>query len=407
MRILSLTPELPYWPGGSGGATRQFHLLRRLAELGHDVTVVAPATQAQVKHARALEEAGVRPLLYERPASRVAETAGVLARHPRLAAAAVTRPVFAWQVSVLWQRMRPLAARAIREHPPHVVAVEHDYGAGWAHDLPADLPAALTFHNLSWRYYESRAAAASRTARPLFAAEARRFARYDRGHLDRYGLAVAVSDDDAAALRELSGVRVAAIPNGVDTRALPALPESSAAPTLLFTGTLDYPPNAQGIAWFVRRVWPSVRARHPDARLTIVGRGGGRAVRELGREAGVELAGHVPELGPWFEAATLAIVPVLSGGGTRLKALEAMSAQRAVVSTRLGIAGLGVEPGREALVEDEPEAFGRAISSLLQDEEQRRELASAGRRLVEDHFDWRVLGERLAAELERLAARRS
>ena len=104
----------------------------------------------------------MRPLLYERPASRVAETAGVLARHPRLAAAAVTRPVFAWQVSVLWQRMRPLAARAIREHPPHVVAVEHDYGAGWAHDLPADLPAALTFHNLSWRYYESRAAAASR-----------------------------------------------------------------------------------------------------------------------------------------------------------------------------------------------------------------------------------------------------
>ena len=127
----------------------------------------------------------------------------------------------------------------------------------------------------------------------------------------------------------------------------------------------------------------------------------------LGREAGVELAGHVPELDPWFEAATLAIVPVLSGGGTRLKALEAMSAQRAVVSTRLGIAGLGVEPGREALVEDEPEAFGRSISSLLQDEERRRELASAGRRLVEAHFDWRVLGERLAAELERLAARRS
>jgi polysaccharide biosynthesis protein PslH len=174
---------------------------------------------------------------------------------------------------------------------------------------------------------------------------------------------------------------------------------------VLFTGTLSYPPNAQGIAWFVKRAWPAVRARHPEAQLRIVGRDAGRAVRELAQRPGVELAGHVPDLGPYFEEATLAIVPVLSGGGTRLKAVEAMSSQRAIVSTRLGVEGLAVEPGVHALVEDDPDAFGRAVATLLEDEARRRELAAAGRRLVEERYDWGVLGERLAAELEKLAGR--
>jgi glycosyltransferase involved in cell wall biosynthesis len=404
MRILSLTPELPYWPGGSGGATRQFHLLRRLVELGHGVTVVAPATVGDIRRADDIEAAGVRAMLYERPASRVVETAGVLAKRPALVPAALVRPVFAWQVSVLWARMRPLALRAIREQRPDVLLVDHDYAAGWIADLPPDIPAALTFHNLTWQYYRSRAAAARRRLRPFLSVEAWRFERHDRRHIAPFGLAVAVSDDDAVSLREVSDVPVAVIPNGVDTRALSPLPDSNAAPSVLFTGTLAYPPNAQGIAWFVKRVWPALHASHPDARLRIVGRGAGRAIRELAERPGVELVGRVPDLRPYFEEATVAIVPVFSGGGTRLKALEAMSSQRAIVSTQLGVAGLAVEPGRHALVEDDPEAFRRAVARLLADPSRRAELAAAGRRLVEMRYDWRVLGERLSRELEQLAA---
>jgi glycosyltransferase involved in cell wall biosynthesis len=405
MRILSLTPELPYWPGGGGGATRQFHLLRRLVELGHDVTVVAPATVGDLKRREDLEAAGVRALLYERPASRFGETAGVVARHPALIPAAVARPVFAWQVSVFWAPLRALALRAIREQTPDVVLVDHDYAAGWISDVPPDIPAALTFHNLTWKYYETRAVAAPRALRPFLAMEAWRFARHDRRHIVRYGLAIAVSDDDAAILRETSDVPVAVIPNGVDTQALPALPDSGGAPSVLFTGTLAYPPNAHGIAWFVDHVWPAVRASHPDARLRIVGRGASRAVSELAERSGVELVGYVPDLLPYFEEATVAIVPVFSGGGTRLKAVEAMSAQRAIVSTRLGVEGLAVEPGGNVLVEDDPDQFARAVATLLEDGARRRELASAGRRLVEERYDWRPLGERLGAELEALAAR--
>jgi glycosyltransferase involved in cell wall biosynthesis len=404
VRVLQVTPELPRWPGGTGGATRQFHLLKRLAELGHDVTVVAPATEAEFEQGLELEEVGIRPLLYRRPRSRVRETATTLAQQPSLVPAVTWRPVLAWQVEVFWRHLRPLALADIRERRPDVVLVEHDYAASWAADLPEDIPKALTLHNLSWRYYESRANVARPASRAFLSVEARRFARHDRRQLARFGLAIAMSEADAAALRHVSDTPATVVANGVDTRELPPLPETSAPPSVLFTGTLAYPPNAEGIEWFVEHAWPAVLAGHPHAQLRIVGRGAPRAVRTLSERPGVDVVGHVPDLRPCFERATLAIVPVLSGGGTRLKAIEAMSSGRAVVSTRLGVDGLEVEPGRHALVEDDPHAVGGAVAKLLGDRALRTELAGAARELVERRYDWRVLGERLSDELAELAA---
>ncbi|HEV7846925.1 MAG TPA: glycosyltransferase [Thermoleophilaceae bacterium] len=404
MKVLHVTPELPRWPGGSGGATRQFHLLRRLAELGHEVIVVAPATEAE-REDRSLERAGIRALLYERPPSRVAETLGTLARRPSLVPAAARLPVLAWQVRVFWQHLRPLALAALRDERPDVVLVEHDYAASWAADLPADIPKAVTLENLSWRYYETRARAASPARGALLRAEAWRFARHDRRQLTRFRLAIAMSDEDARCVPEVADIPVTVVANGVDTSALAALPDSDARACVLFTGTLAYPPNAEGIVWFVERAWPAVRAQHPDARLRIVGRDAPRAVRALSERPGVEVVGFVPDLRPYFEEATVAIVPVRSGGGTRLKALEAMSSGRALVSTRLGVEGIAVEPGRHVLVEDDPEAFGAAVALLLGDRTRRAELAAAARRLVEERYDWRVLGEQLASALERLSGR--
>jgi glycosyltransferase involved in cell wall biosynthesis len=404
VRILHVTPELPRWPGGTGGATRQFHLLSRLVELGHEVTVVAPATEAE-REDRSLESAGIRALLYSRPPSRVAETLSTLARRPSLVPAAARLPVLAWQVGVFWQHLRPLALDAIRDERPDVVLVEHDYAASWAAELPVDIPKAVTLENLSWRYYETRARAASAARGAPLRAEAWRFARHDRRQLAHFGLAIAMSDADAACVPEVSDIPVTVVANGVDTRALAALPDSDAPASVLFTGTLAYPPNAEGIVWFVERAWPAVRAQHPDARLRIVGRDAPRAVRALSERAGVEVVGFVPDLRPYFEEATVAIVPVRSGGGTRLKALEAMSSGRALVSTRLGVEGIEIDPGRHVLVEDDPEAFGRAVALLLGDRARRVELAAAARRLVEERYDWRVLGEQLASALERLKGR--
>ena len=400
MRLLHLTPELPAWPGGTGGATRQFHLLRRLVELGHEVTVVAPVPDGDDGARDALALAGVRLVESRRPASRLAESARALLRDPRLPAAAVTRPVLAWQVGVFWAAMRPLAIEAIESERPDMVMIEHDNAAAWVGDLPADLQTVLVLHNAGPEYYRSRAAASSGPARAAFGLESRRFRRHHARWLGRYSLLIAVSEADARSVSPHGRPPVEVVPNGVASEELLPAPPSSEPETLLFTGTLSHPPNSEGIRWFAEHAWPRVLAQRPGARLLVVGRGPPREVAALGRRDGIEVVGPVPDIAPWLARATAVLAPLLSGGGTRLKILEAFAARRAVVSTRVGCEGLEVEDGRHLLVRDGAGPFAEAVLELLADRGLRERLADQGRETAETAYDWNVLGDRLGAALE-------
>lgn len=400
MRVLHVTPEPPYAPGGSGGSARQHHLLRRLAELGHRVTVATVATAEQAPRALALREAGIQVEVVGRPSSRAVEATRAGLGAPGLIPAVGGRPVLAWQAGVFWVQLRPRVRALLDEGPPDVVCVEHDWAAAWARDLPAAVPSVLTLHNLSWRYYDARARAESGLRRVGLGMEAARWRRHDRTWLPRYDRLVTVSEQDrAGALELVSGARVEVVPNGVDTEGLQPTADAPEPDTLVFTGSMAYPPNAEGIAWFVREVWPTVRDARPEARLLVVGRDPSEAVRSLGDDPGVEVTGAVPDIDPYFARATAAIVPIRSGGGTRLKVLEALAAGRPVVSTRLGAEGIEVRDDEHLLLADEPGEFAAAAVRLLEDGELRSRLATAGRQLVEERYDWRALGDRLEAVL--------
>lgn len=405
MRILHLTPNFPYAPGGNGGATRQFHLLRRLVELGHEVTVVAPVPEPARSGAALLINAGVRLVPVHRPRSREQETLLAHARDPRLAAALARRPLHAWQVGVFWASMRPLALREIEERRPDVICVEYDAAAGWVGDLPPEIPAVLTFQDVSSRYYAARAAAAQGPTRTLLALEAARVRGHHRRWLGRYRRLVCVSDVDAAHVRrEQPSARVAVVPNGVDLAAFRERPEVEGPPCVLFTGTMNYGPNVEGVEWFARSVWPAVIAARPEARLSVVGRDPAPGVRRLAELPGIEVTGAVPDVAPWFERAHVAVVPILSGGGTRLKALEAAACGRAMVATTVGVEGLDLAAGRDLLVADDPPGFAAAVLELLEHPERRASLAAAARRRAEESYGWRALAERLARVLSEAVA---
>lgn len=374
-------------------------------ELGHDVLNISPALPEQLILAERLREVGVENWVARRPPTELEEVARAVAAEPEVLAAVITRPVRALEMRVFWTRLRGLAQRAVAEWRPDVVVVGHDMAAAWAVDLPRELPAVLTCHNLTWRWYESRARRTDPARALILRAEAWRYRRHVVGVLSRFHTAVAVSTLEAEELREIGRARVELIPTGVDTKELRPAPREPGPPRLLFTGTMSYPPNHLGIQWFAREVWPLVRAQVPTALLDVVGKGPPEDVMALDGRDGTTVHGFVDSMSPYFARASVVVVPILAGAGIRVKIVEAMAAGRAVVSTPLGCEGLaGLEPGRHLLVADEPEAFAGDAVRLLRDRDLSDRIGRDARDLAERMYDWRPLGDRLEEVLREAAA---
>lgn len=367
---------------------------------------VSPALPDEVGRAADLRAVGAENWVARRPASPVEEVARAVAAEPAVLGAAVTRPLRALEMRVFWTRMRTLVQRAASEWRPDVVLVGHDMAAAWAAELPSGLPAVLTCHNLTWRWYESLARRADPARALLLRAEAWRYRRHVMGLLPRFDTAVAVSTIEADELRRLGGARVELIPTGVDTRELRPAPEQPGPPRLLFTGTMSYLPNYQGISWFAREVWPLVREQVPEAVLDVVGKGPPEDVLALDGRDGISVHGFVDSMAPFFARTHAVVVPILAGAGIRVKIVEAMSAGRPIVSTSLGCEGLlGLEDGRHLLVADEPRAFADAAARLLREPALRRDMAATARELAERSYDWRPLGDHLEQVLRDAASR--
>ena len=311
--------------------------------------------------------------------------------------------MLAWQASVFWSSLKKVAHDAASRHPPDVLTVEHDHAATWERDIARDVPRLLTLQNVGWIYYERRAQAAAGFRAAMFRGEGRRFRRYATKTLARYDLLASVSDNDRDVLKAATGKPIEVIPNGVATSTFAPQPHRCEQPSLVFTATLSHPPNSEGIVWFVRQVWPQLVATRPETSLVIVGRDPPPAVVALASDPRITVTGAVPDIAPFFRDAAVAIVPLLSGGGTRLKVLEAFAFARATVSTPMGAEGLRVESGTHLELAEDAESFAAATVALLDDPARRKALAAAGRDLAEREYDWDSIGDRYDVLLRSLA----
>jgi len=191
------------------------------------------------------------------------------------------------------------------------------------------------------------------------------------------------------------------VPNGVNIDYFnPTTPEPECEGRIIFTGSMEYYPNIEGALFFARKCWPLIREAIPGATWHIVGKNPRPDVQKLARLPGVTVTGSVADVRPYFNQAAVSIVPLLVGGGTRLKILEAMAMRKPVVSTSLGCEGLEVEPGKHLLLANDPETFAQHVIELLQDPEKRQALGNAGRALVEATYSWESCGDRLQYVVE-------
>jgi polysaccharide biosynthesis protein PslH len=228
------------------------------------------------------------------------------------------------------------------------------------------------------------------TAIPMKWWEPRMAARFDR--------VITVSEADRQALlRMRPSVDSAIVPNGVDTNRCRPFPSAGRREEILFIGAMGYAPNVDAAAWLAREIFPEVRRRRPECRALVVGRAPPPAVRELQNLPGIRVEGEVLSTAPLYERVRVALAPLRSGGGTRLKILEAMAYGVPVVSTTVGCEGLDVEPGVHLLVADEAKPFAAQVVALLADPALAGRIAAAGRRLVEQRYDWSVIAGRQRA----------
>lgn len=262
----------------------------------------------------------------------------------------------------------------------------------------------VTHHNIESDLYAERATVAAFPVGPLLAREARKLAHFERNVAEAVALNIMVSDSDAARLKTVAPRSVTTVvPNGVDTEYFRASPETlPVSGSLVFVGGMDWYPNALAMEWFSSAVWPVLAADDPKRRLTVVGRRPPAAVVELAAaDDRVTVAGFVPDVRPYIDAASIYVCPIKVGGGTRLKILDALSMAKPIVSTALGVSGLGLEEGTHYIGAETPADFARQISRLDNDPELRIALGMNARRLVEERYAWPGISARLHAKLDR------
>lgn len=396
MHILILAPYAPYPPHG-GGTMRIYQIVRGLAQ-HHTVTCLTFAADTATEAALAPLHTICRVLVVRGPATRSTLRRALdtgLSPLPdmahRNASPAYTAALHALLAA---ERVDVVLAESI-EMAPYLDLVRV---------AQPNARIALDEFNAEYLLQQRAASIAVRTGLRARAAvgavyslaQAAKLAAFERGALRRADTVFVVSDADRTALQRVSGRSdLVVAPNGVDTTYFDrtrVIPLTYAAPTLVFSGTLDYRPNVDALTWFAGEPLARLRAVRPDLLLLAVGKRPAPAIQALAARGVLQITGEVADTRNFLAGGAVYLVPMRIGGGVRLKLLEALSMALPVVSTTLGAEGIaGLRDGEHCLLADDPAGMATAVLRLLDDPVLAARLGAAGRALVVAHYDWRTI----------------
>jgi glycosyltransferase involved in cell wall biosynthesis len=380
------------WPLNTGGRQRSFQILSALARR-HQLTLVTthgrdddPAGLVRaLPHCEAVVSVPYRVPKHGEAAFLAALAGSWATRYPA--------DLWKWRVRGFRQELaRVLDARAFD-------AVIVDFLFAEANLPRRDVPVVFFAHNVEYLIWKRLAEIEKQPWRKaILDIEWRKMRRAEARVVRRAEATVAVSDADRRLfLADAPDATIDIIPTGVDTSYFAPAGAREIPGRLVFSGSMDWYPNEDAIAYFANSILPGLRQQRPDISLTVVGRNPGSSLKELATRAGIGLTGTVDDVRPFIDEAAVYIVPLRVGGGTRLKILEALAMAKPVVSTTVGAEGLTLVPGTHFVAADGEAGFSSAVLSLLADEHARRRLGRSGRQLVVDEHSW----ERVASEFER------
>ena len=413
MRVLFVTAAPP-WPPYSGASLRSYHFIRLLAPR-HEVHLVC---YASVREEVQLLE-GLGP--YCRSIRGVPQPAPRGPWRRALQVATLSQPDLALRLGA--STMRHAIGELCSAHDldlVHVVGLEV---------LPAVLFPDLVLEGrkkivldeqnaeylLQERAFEVARGDVAQWPVALYSwLQARKLCRFEGALSDSLAGVITTSAEDAAALRGiLPRAPITVVSNGVDTQCYRPLAAPAPAPQplqelspdtplVLFTGTMDFRPNVDAVVWFSNEILPRIRKRLPDVHFAIMGRDPGAAVRALARPY-VTVTGMVAEDLPYFHRASVFVLPMRFGGGSRLKLLQALSCGLPVVTTAMGAAGVALTHEQHGLIAEAPEDFAQAVVRVLQDTEVASHVGRGARELALK-YEWSAVIPRLESFYRELTA---
>ncbi len=382
MKVLLLTQVLPY-PPDSGPKVKTWNVLKFLAQ-HHEVTLVSFVRGDQSAEIKQLES-------YCHTVNTVPMERGV--QHDGMA---MVRSLLSGQPWMMLRddraAMRQLVARLAREQRFDIAHADQLNMAQYAALVPGARKV-LDAHNALWLLYQRL----WQTMGPgpkkwLLGRDWQLLKKYEAQVCREFDAVLAVSEEDKGALEEAIGgvADITVIPITVDTDEVRSVTRQAGANHILHIGTMYWPPNIDGILWFVHQVYPLIRAKRPNVIFDVVGARPSQEILDLGGNGtGINVTGYVEDPTTYLEQAGVMVVPLRAGGGMRVKILNALAQGLPIVSTRLGCEGIAVTPGQDIFIADTPQDFAEAVLQLLDNSDNATRLGNNGRRLIERQYDYR------------------
>jgi glycosyltransferase involved in cell wall biosynthesis len=384
VRVIFLSQLLPL-PLDAGPKIRAYYVLRHLVAAGHEVTLlcfVRPGDRESDVH----ELGGLCHRVETVPLERSRF------RDVRDGLRSLVSPVPFLVLRDQFPAMETCLQRAMTRQSFDALHVDQLWMAPYAARCARGPLRVLDQHNAVFKV-PARLAISQRNpvVKALLTREASKLESYERSTFEAFDRVVWVSDDDREAFAPNDGTPAArhqVIPIAVDPEH--QRPVDRPRPfRITFVGGAHWPPNAEGVRWFVERVWPAVADADPECVFTVIGKGTLGQLRHTEHRSRIDVTGYVPNLDCYFGETAAFVVPLQAGAGMRVKILDAWCRALPVVSTTIGAEGIRTRDGDNVLLSDSPEAFAENLTHVLQDPVLARRLAENGRATVEAHYDWR------------------
>jgi len=394
MNILFITENLPY-PVDTGGKIRSYNIIRGLSRHNDVILLSTYTSEDQLGYADIFKQLCAQVHLVKKKKRSLARLAyivlsNIFSRFPLLVKQHFNKS--------LSNKIREL----IRDESLHIDAVHFDHldSSVYLEQINDSTHKILDEHNIvTNQIITSYNVQKNPLLRLLLKSQISKTMRYEGNTASRMDMNLVCSSDDKRYLREFTDTaNITVIPNGVDIEYFsqpqstypPGLPDLEKGKTLVFVGTLDYGPGETAVSYFLEEIFPLLQTEDKDFKFIAVGQNPSRRLLKMSSD-NIIFTGRVDDIRPYVSAASIFVVPLLSGSGTRLKILDAMAMKIPVVSTSIGAEGLTVNHEKDIMLADSPEDFARSISLLCNNHELQNTLIDNGFKLVSDQYAWEIV----------------